>query len=550
MPQSQILVVEDETIIAMDIQSRLLDLGYESRLAGSGEEAVSKAVEAPPDLILMDIVLPGKIDGIEAAGQIRELFDIPVVFLTAYSDKHTLERAKQTGPFGYLLKPLKDRDLYTAIEMATYKHKIEMQLRESEDRYRDLVENSQELICTHDLDGRILSANRAAAEGLGYELENCPENGNLRDFIAEDEHENFESYLQTIVQEGAARGLFALKTTSGTRRLLEYNNTLRTSGVGAPIVRGMARDVTDVRRAEQEREKLLAREKEARAQAEEASRLKDEFLSTLSHELRTPLTAIQGWAYILRQENLDAATVRKAVEVIDRNAKAQTRIVEDILDVSRIITGKFQVTLEPVRLASTVYCAVDSVRPTCVAKSIKLNVQNEIDIEIVSGDPNRLQQIAWNLLSNAIKFTNSGGEITVSLTRNGSFAQIVVTDTGIGIDSSFLPYVFDRFRHAGSSGARSHEGLGLGLASVRHLVTLHGGTVNASSEGRNLGATFTVSIPLLESETGHEAQFGQPASIESCSDKLPMQAPSDLTGLRILVVEDNNDVREIISSML
>ena len=156
MSQSQILVVEDETIIAMDIQHRLLDLGYESRLAGSGEEAISKAAETKPDLILMDIVLPGKIDGIEAAGQIRELFDIPVVFLTAYSDKRTLERAKQTGPFGYLLKPLKDRDLYTAIEMATYKHKIEMQLRESEDRYRDLA-------C---LDGDLVSAEQRERDVL------------------------------------------------------------------------------------------------------------------------------------------------------------------------------------------------------------------------------------------------------------------------------------------------------------------------------------------------------------------------------------------------
>lgn len=263
-------------------------------------------------------------------------------------------------------------------------------------------------------------------------------------------------------------------------------------------MRGVTMDVTRAIQAEKERSELLLREREARAQAEEANRLKDEFLANTSHELRTPLNAIVGWSRLLRSGQLDENTSAHAFEAIERNAWSQAQIVNDLLDVSRIITGKLHLTYLPTDLLNVVNAAIDVVRPAAEAKGIKiLTNKNPIGL-IVNGDANRLQQVAWNLLSNAVKFTPEGGVIEISLLRDNSFAKLMIADTGPGIKPEFLPHAFERFTQADSGTTKKHGGLGLGLAIVRHLAELHGGRVEAQNGEGEKGAVFTVTLPALK----------------------------------------------------
>jgi signal transduction histidine kinase len=259
----------------------------------------------------------------------------------------------------------------------------------------------------------------------------------------------------------------------------------------------LALEESETRKAEAERSAMLARERAARAEAEAANRTKDEFLATVSHELRTPLNAIVGWLHLLRTGGLDAATTDRALATIERNVWAQAQIVDDILDVSRIIRGSLALHVGPVDLAGLLERAVESLRPAIQAKG--LDVQSAVEPEAcyVHGDPDRLQQVAWNLLSNAIKFTPPAGKVEVRLERLDDTVRLTITDTGQGITPEFLPHVFERFRQADSSKARLHGGLGLGLAIVRHLVELHGGTVTAESAGHGQGARFTVTLPAV-----------------------------------------------------
>jgi len=233
-------------------------------------------------------------------------------------------------------------------------------------------------------------------------------------------------------------------------------------------------------------------------EAQEANRSRDEFLATLSHELRTPLNAILGWAQILRAKRLDEITTRRAFEAIDRNAKAQAKLIEDMLDVSSIITGRLRLELRPVRLSWSVEAALDAVRPAAEAKGIRLECDLAPDASAISGDPHRLQQIVWNLLSNAVKFTPSGGLVQLKLEYTEGKAKFIVADTGKGISPEFLPYIFERFCQAETTSSRTTTGPGLGLSIARHLVELHGGVIEASSKGEGLGATFTVILPLRE----------------------------------------------------
>src|SRR5688572_22815328 len=254
-------------------------------------------------------------------------------------------------------------------------------------------------------------------------------------------------------------------------------------------------EVEERRRAEGDREIALAREQALRVQAEELSRLKDEFLATMSHELRTPLNAIFGWITLLRTRQLDEATRRRAIETIDRNARAQRRLIEDLLDISRIVSGKVTLEIGSLDMRRLVETAIETMQPAAHGKGIKIAPLLDTSVGSIRGDPARLQQVVCNLLSNAIKFTDRGGHIEVCLARRNGDAEITIRDNGQGITSTFLPYVFDRFRQEDGSISRRHGGLGLGLAIVRHLVELHGGTVSAESAGEGLGATFTVRLP-------------------------------------------------------
>lgn len=308
----------------------------------------------------------------------------------------------------------------------------------------------------------------------------------------------------------------------------------------------LQREIAERKRIEQERTQLLAREREAREAAETASRLKDEFLASVSHELRTPLTAILGWAEMLRSGSLDAAVANRAVLNIQRNAKAQAHLINDLLDASRIVAGKLQLNSQPVELISVVESAVDAVRPSVEAKQLRLKMVLEPWVSPFSGDPDRLKQVVWNLLSNAIKFTSPEGVIEVKLERAGEKALITVTDNGQGISPEFLPHVFDRFRQADGSTKRIYGGLGLGLAIVKHLVELHGGAVNAFSHGLGRGAEFTIILPL--GSAGAQPQFiGEMTTKEI---NAVQSLPSSLAGMRLLIVDDEMDAREVLGTML
>ncbi|HEX8551167.1 MAG TPA: PAS domain S-box protein [Abditibacteriaceae bacterium] len=282
---------------------------------------------------------------------------------------------------------------------------------------------------------------------------------------------------------------------------------------------------------------------------QEASRLKDEFLATMSHELRTPMTAILGWANLLNKRSLDDDGTSHALEAIERNARSQVRLIEDLLDVSRIITGKLRLDVRPVTLSAVVEAAADALRPTAETKGIRLQVLLDPQAGPVSGDPERLQQVVWNLLSNALKFTPKGGRVQLRLERINSHVEITVSDTGQGISAEFLPYVFDRFRQADATNTRTFGGLGLGLAIVRQLVELHGGSVQVASPGEGQGATFTVSLPITvvhKTERAKEKERVHPKA----ESRVAFECPPALKGLKVLVVDDDLDARELIVAVL
>jgi signal transduction histidine kinase/integral membrane sensor domain MASE1/CheY-like chemotaxis protein len=306
------------------------------------------------------------------------------------------------------------------------------------------------------------------------------------------------------------------------------------SGVGNQIGQFIIR-----KRGEEEREELLRSEHAARAEAEAANRSKDEFLAIVSHELRTPLNAVVGWTSLLRGGQLEAGMAGRAMEIIDRNARAQAQLIEDLLDISRIVSGNLRLDLHPVQLDQIVRAVVDSMRPAAEAARIELLLLIVSDTSPVSGDPDRLQQVVWNILSNAVKFTPAGGRVSVSLTTVEAQLELVVSDTGEGIQPDFLPKIFDPFRQADSSKTRRHGGLGLGLAIVRRLIELHGGTITAQSEGHGKGTTFIVKLPCV----------GIKPEALSAAGQVGADGP-ELVGLRILTVEDDADSREMVEMVL
>jgi signal transduction histidine kinase/DNA-binding response OmpR family regulator len=313
----------------------------------------------------------------------------------------------------------------------------------------------------------------------------------------------------------------------------------------------LQQEVAERKQAEEERARLLIREQAARAEAERANRTKDEFLATLSHELRTPLTAILGWTHLIRGGNLDTSMMARALETIERNARSQSQLIDDLLDVSRIITGKLSLDFHPVEVSSIIEATIDTVRPMAEAKSIRVQPLLKTSHCMVSGDPARLQQVVWNLFSNAVKFTPEGGHVEVGLMCDDRHVELEVRDTGQGISAEFLPYIFDRFRQADGTTTRKHGGLGLGLAIVRHLVELHGGTIRAQSDGDGQGSTFTLSLPLAtDAKTKNSNGAPEPDATPKADEGPSLAKSATLQGLRILIVDDEADTRELVQEVL
>lgn len=325
-----------------------------------------------------------------------------------------------------------------------------------------------------------------------------------------------------------------------------YNSVLHDDRGQLVSVLSLVLDVTARKAAEDDRAALLIRERDARKHAEEADRLKDEFLATLSHELRTPLTSILGWASMIRNGEVEGSNASRAIETIERNARSQARLIDDLLDVSRIITGNLRLDLHPLNLAPIVEAAIDALRPTADVKGIQIRTETSGTC-LVKGDPNRLRQVIWNLLSNSIKFTQRGGIVSIRLGCDGSTVHLTVADTGEGIAAEFLPYVFDRFRQAEGSISRKQGGLGLGLAVVRHLVELHGGSISAESGGIGQGSSFTVELPLAEERRDPARAEERRREVERRRSR---KGSIRLDGLHVLLVEDDDDSRKLLGAML
>jgi signal transduction histidine kinase/CheY-like chemotaxis protein len=303
---------------------------------------------------------------------------------------------------------------------------------------------------------------------------------------------------------------------------------------------------TELKAAAIEREQLLESERAARTDAERLGHMKDEFLATLSHELRTPLNAIQGWATLLRQRDVTQGDLHKGLETIERNVRAQAQLINDLLDMSRIVSGKLHLEIEPIVLHDVINNAIETVRQSAVGKHIRIRTLLDSAIGIIRGDPNRLQQVLWNLLSNAVKFTPQGGRIQVVLERVNSHVEIVVEDSGIGIAPEFLPHVFDRFRQADPSLSRRFGGLGLGLSIVKSLVELHGGSVRVKSAGENQGSTFVLALPVSYVQEDTE-RLKRPTVTAEALDAIEL--PS-LAGVAVLIVDDEPDGRALIARIL
>ena len=304
------------------------------------------------------------------------------------------------------------------------------------------------------------------------------------------------------------------------------------------------------RHSAEERKVLLESERLARAEAERTSQMKDEFLATLSHELRTPLSAILGWAQVLRRGSRDPADLQRGLQTIERNARAQAQLIEDLLDMSRITSGKVLLDMQNVAPAPFIDAAIDTVRPAADAKNIRIEKNYAADVGTIAGDPARLQQVIWNLLSNAIKFTPSGGFVAIDVTQQQGQVSITVRDTGAGIRAEFITHVFERFRQADASTTRRHGGLGLGLSIVKHLIEQHGGTVRAESAGEGQGASFTIDLPAAAPTAASSARSARAMMIKSPAPNTGEFTLRDLGGVNVLVVDDDRDARELIFRIL
>lgn len=412
-----------------------------------------------------------------------------------------------------------------------------------------IVESSDDAIVGKTLDGVILTWNASAERMFGYTRDEIV--GQSITMLLPPERLGEEVTIVATLRRGERIDHFETERVRKDGRRIQVSISVSpirdTAGriIGAAKI---ARDITLRHQLEHERNALHARERAAREAAEAANLAKDAFLATVSHELRTPLSPILAWASMLRQGVLDEAKTKKALETIERSARSQAQLIDDLLDVSRIISGKLRIEVRPADMVAIIHAAVDVVRPAAEAKGIRLQLVLDTETGTIAGDPQRLQQVVWNLLSNAIKFTKRGGRVQVALERVDSHVEISVSDTGQGFDPSFRPHMFERFRQADSSITRTHGGLGLGLSIVRHLVELHGGTVHAESPGEGRGATFTVRLPLVIFErTAGELARRHPTAADEVQEG---DVYPDLTGARVLVVDDEPDSNEVVSTLL
>ncbi len=547
MSDITILNVEDYAASREATSELLRREGFAVIEAATGAEALQLVKTVQLQLVLLDVKLPD-ISGHEVCRQIKADYAtalIPVLQISAaYVTGQDRVRGLESGADAYLMKPVEAEELIATIKALLRMREAEEARRETEARYQLLFEGNSLPTLIFDLETlRFLAINHAAVRHYGFSRE---------EFLSMTIRDLRPSEDTLAMEDFVSSGLNTIPNAAQWKHLKRDGTILEVEIVWHELIfRGrhslllLAKDVTESKRVEAEREELLGKEQRAREEAQAANRAKDEFLAVVSHELRAPLNAMLGWARILRSTRVDDATLSHAIEIIERSARTQSKLIEDLLDTARIVTGKLRLDIQPVELRRVIESAAQVLHPAAEAKGIDIRLAFDVEREVITGDADRLQQIVWNLLSNAIKFTPNGGQVEVLLQRADPHVRLTVTDTGKGISPGYMPYIFDRFHQADSSSTRRHGGIGLGLSLVRHLVELHGGTVYAESDGEGRGATFTVNLPL-------RAVRPQPTELESVGLGVAGVAdvPSTLDGVWALVVDDETDARELLTTLL
>lgn len=497
----RVLIVEDSEDDAELMVHQLERSGFDTTYQRvDNPAAMTTALEKQWDVVLADYSLP-QFSATAALTLLQEKkLDLPFIIVSGSIGDGIAVAAMKAGAHDYLMKgnlarlvPAIERELQEAANRRE-RQLIQSALRESEDRWQLALSGNNDGIWDWNIKNNTVFFSVRWKEMLGYE---DYEIGNHYDEWEKRVHPDDLGWVTTVIQEHlAGKTLFyriehRLQCKDFTYKWILSRGQALWDEAGNPI--RMVGSHTDITSAK-EMEAALRQQAENLA---EANRLKDEFLAIVSHELRTPLNPILGWAQILRSRKLDDAATARALDAIERNAKLQKQLVEDLLEVSQVIQGKLSLTVAPTDLVSVIQAAVETVQAAADAKAIQLKFLVDDTVGLVRCDANRLQQVVWNLLANAIKFTPAGGQVQIQLTRVADCVELRVSDTGIGISAEFLPYVFDRFRQENSSTTRAFGGLGLGLAIVRYLIELHGGTVSVVSPGEGQGTTFTVQLPLL-----------------------------------------------------
>lgn len=548
MPASpyRILVVDDNPATLYSTCRVLRGAGFELIQATTGSEALERAMLGP-DLIVLDVELPD-IDGFAVCRRLREQSSTrrtPVIHLSAtfVSDVSKVE-GLEAGADGYLTHPVEPPVLVATVNAFLRAREAETALRTSEAKFRAMFDQALLGISLLSLDLEITEANPKLCQILGYDRNDLVE-ADLRSLLAADADIHEMVVRRELAANSVFRGTLPLCRRDGSVVQTDWIVTVYTS---SGISLAMIVDATERLRIESEREQLLASERAARTASEQANRIKDDFLATLSHELRTPLSAILGWAQIFRIGRCSVSEVIQGAEVIERNANIQTQLISDLLDVSRITSGKLRLDTQILMPAEIVASAMESVAAAAAARGIQLRQSLDTAAGPILADSSRLQQVVWNLINNAVKFTPKGGCVDVTLRRADSSVEIEVRDNGQGIVAEFLPFIFDRFRQGDATTRRGHGGLGLGLSIVKQLVELHGGSVSGQSEGVDLGATFIVTLPItgLQFVAETEADLSKPQPLQS---ELAF-GHIDLSDLKVLIVDDDDDTRRLIQRVL
>jgi PAS domain S-box-containing protein len=491
---ARILVVDDNAPARYALSRTLRKDGFEVLEAATGQDALTVADRESPDLVLLDVNLPD-IHGFDVARRLKSgerTRTTPILQLSA-SAIRSEDRIDglAAGADAYLVEPVDPGELIANIRALLRLRTAEARLQRAAGMLSTVIDSSPLSIAVFEPDGSVLRWNRAAERLFGIAAENIEGQAlatqRLPEWLVNAGH------VAAWLQSGSSVEHTFARADGVAIDIAMFAAPLQ----GAHGYVAIFEDVSIRKRFERERTEWLAREREARTEAEAASRLKDEFLATLSHELRTPLNAILGWLQILRQDAIDPDKRARALDIIERNASAQQQIINDILEVSQIVRGQLRLDMHPLDIGAAVETAVESVRPTVLAKRQTLTVNSPPRPLFVSADHARVQQMLWNLLANATKYTPRDGRIEVTTALADADVEITIRDNGVGIAAHALPHVFERFRQGNAGPTREYGGLGLGLAIVRHLADMHGGAVRAASEGAGCGASFTLSLPLL-----------------------------------------------------